>query len=185
MKLTQILQILWVNMVTTVTLAIALAFEPAEKNIMQQKPRNPKESLISKILLWRISFISLLFVICMFGLFIYLEKINININTARTMVVNLLVTLEAFYLINCRRIFNTVLNVTGLFGSKPALLAIGIVFILQLIFTYMPFMQFFFHTHAITLQQWSIILITALAIFITVEFEKFVIKQFRTKNAKA
>src|SRR5690606_1251481 len=54
------LQILWVNMVTAVTLALALAFEPAEAGLMQRPPRDPRQPLLSGLLLWRIVFVSLL-----------------------------------------------------------------------------------------------------------------------------
>jgi magnesium-transporting ATPase (P-type) len=39
-------QVLWVNMVTAVTLGLALAFEPAEEELMQRPPRPPDEPLL-------------------------------------------------------------------------------------------------------------------------------------------
>jgi magnesium-transporting ATPase (P-type) len=50
-------QILWVNMITAVTLALALAFEPSEKGIMRRPPRDPDEPIVSGYLLWRIGFV--------------------------------------------------------------------------------------------------------------------------------
>ncbi len=44
-------QILWVNMVTAVTLAMALAFEPMEAKIMERQPRKPGEPILNTSLL--------------------------------------------------------------------------------------------------------------------------------------
>lgn len=172
------LQVLWVNMITTVTLGLALAFEPSEGHIMRQLPRNPKESLFSPFLLWRISFVSLLFVCSMFGLFIYEIKNGLDISWTRTMVVNMLVLAEVVYLINCRHIYGSVLNKEGLLGSKPVLISILLVLILQLCFTYLPLMQFFFETRPINLNQWSLILIVALSLFLIIELEKTIARHF-------
>lgn len=178
------LQILWVNMVTTVTLGLALAFEPPERHIMRQSPRNPKESLFSPFLLWRISFVSLLFVCSMFGLFIYELKTGLNISWARTMVVNMLVFAEVVYLINCRYIFDSVLNKEGLLGSKPVLISILLVLILQFCFTYLPVMQFFFETRPISLNQWSLIFIIALSLFFIIELEKTIIRRIKKRYSR-
>jgi phosphoserine phosphatase len=53
-------QILWVNLVTAVTLALALAFEPAEPDIMRRPPRDPREAIMTPFMLWRVAFVSLL-----------------------------------------------------------------------------------------------------------------------------
>ncbi|ALC05897.1 hypothetical protein CDES_07440 [Corynebacterium deserti GIMN1.010] len=42
------LQILWINLITAITLSLALSFEPAEPGIMDRAPRNPKSGLIVK-----------------------------------------------------------------------------------------------------------------------------------------
>lgn len=171
-------QILWVNMVTAITLALAFAFEPPEKNLMEKKPRKPNEPLLSKFLIWRICFVSFLFVCSMFLLFVYEIKLGADISVARTMMVNLLVFFEAAYLINCRRIFDSTLNLNGIFGSKPALIAIAVVAVLQLGFTYLPFMQYFFKTQALGWAQWLIILCIVVCVFLIVECEKAVIRLF-------
>ncbi|MBA2653756.1 MAG: cation-transporting P-type ATPase [Gammaproteobacteria bacterium] len=172
------LQILWVNMITTVTLGLALAFEPPERHIMRQLPRNPKESLFTPFLLWRISFVSFFFVCSIFGLFIYEIKSGLDIFWIRTMVVNMLVLAEAIYVINCRKIFDSVLNKEGLLGSKPVLISILLVLVLQICFTYLPAMQFFFETKPISLNQWSLIFIIALSLFLIIEFEKTIARRF-------
>lgn len=178
------LQILWVNLVTAVTLGFALAFEPAEKNIMSRRPRDPNEPLFSPFLLWRIGFVSFLLVCGMFGLFIYETRRGIDIDLARTAVVNVLVFAEAFYLINCRKIYHSVLNKTGLFSGKAIYISISLVVLFQIGFTYFPFMQVVFDTKAIDFYQWGLILLISFGIFLLVELEKALVNKFTFQNQK-
>ena len=96
------IQILWINMVTAVALGLTLAFEPTEPGTMQRPPRRPDEPLLSAHLLWRVAFVSLLFVVGVFGVFFYAIERGVSIETARTMVVNTIVVMEIFYLFSVR-----------------------------------------------------------------------------------
>ena len=68
------LQILWVNMITAVTLALALAFEAAEGDVMARPPRRPDEPLLSGLLAWRVLLVSLLLVAATFGIFLWRDR---------------------------------------------------------------------------------------------------------------
>src|SRR5690606_25168888 len=95
-------QILWVNMVTAVTLALAIAFEQSEANIMQRPPRPRRQGLITGILLYRILIVGAIGAATVFGLFSWhLTEYN-NIDQARTLAVNALVVFEIFYLLSAR-----------------------------------------------------------------------------------
>ena len=165
-------QILWINMVTAVTLALALAFEPPEKNVMQRSPRPPGESLISGVLLWRISFVSLLLVAGALGHYQFMLSEGASQALASTAAINTLVTGQVFYLINSRFILEPSWNVRGVLGSRPALVSIAILAVLQFSFTYLPFMQFLFQTEALGLEAWARIAVFGLAVFLAVELEK-------------
>lgn len=179
-------QILWVNMVTAVTLALALGFEESEANIMRRKPRAPNEPILSKFLMWRILFVSFLLVACVFGLFVYERHINnTDLIIARTIAINMLVVGEIFYLISCRKIFASAFNFKVIFGSKPIWIAIGSVVILQLLFTYLPIMQKFFGTEAIGLRNWLYILILGFLVFVFVEIEKIFMRRHNHKKGSS
>ena len=96
------MQILWVNMVTTVALGLTLAFEPTEPGTMRRPPRPAGEPLLTPGLLWRILFVSALVVAGAFGSFAWATARGLSIETARTMVVNALVVMEIFYLFSVR-----------------------------------------------------------------------------------
>jgi len=170
-------QILWVNMVTAVTLALALAFEPAEKNVMHRPPRNAEEPMLSSYLIWRISFVSIILMGGTFGLFLWDMEQGASIEHARTVAVNTLVMFEIFYLFNSRYITASVFNWAGLTGNRHVLIAITILIILQLGFTYLAPMQSLFGTTAIDLTLWLRILLVASSVLFLVELEKFFLRR--------
>lgn len=169
-------QILWVNMITAVTLALSLAFEPAESNIMQRPPRNTRDALLSRFMVWRILFVSVLMVVATFGLFLWERSAGASIEVARTVAVNTLVIGEIFYLLNTRYITAPVLNREGLLGNRNVLWAIAIVLLFQLLYTYLPIMQFFFQSAPLPLDAWLRISAAGVLLFIVVEVEKLVIR---------
>lgn len=170
-------QILWVNMITAVTLALAFAFEPPESDVMARHPRTPDEAILSGMLIWRIVFVSIILVCGTFGLFYYYHEAGESLALARTIAVNTLVTYEIFYLFNTRSIFGPVLNRAGLLGNRIALYAIGILVLFQLAFTYASPMQALFATEAMTLQQWGVVVLVASSVLWLVELEKWLARR--------
>ncbi|GJL59804.1 MAG: cation-transporting P-type ATPase [Nitrospirales bacterium] len=180
-------QILWVNMITAVTLALALTVEPPESNVMRRPPRNPGEAILSRFLLWRIGFVSILAVAGMFGLFLWERGQGTSIETARTIAVNMLVVFESFYLLNARSFYGSVLSRQGLLGNPYVPLTIGIVLGIQGLFTYTEVMQTLFHTTGLHALAWVRIVGICAVIFFLVELEKYVFRIFlklRTHDLK-
>ncbi|MDH5775994.1 MAG: cation-transporting P-type ATPase [Nitrospirota bacterium] len=178
-------QILWVNMITAVTLALALTVEPSESTVMRRPPRNPGEAILSRFLLWRIGFVSVLAVAGTFGLFLWERDQGASIETARTIAVNMLVVFEAFYVLNARSFYGSVLSREGLLGNPYVLLTIGMVLGIQVLFTYTGVMQTLFHTTGIDELAWLRIMGIGAVIFLLVEFEKYVFRivlKMRTRD---
>jgi magnesium-transporting ATPase (P-type) len=169
-------QILWVNMVTAVTLALALAFEPPESDIMSRPPRPPEQPLFTGFLLWRIGFVSVLLWAGSFGLFVWAREQGSSLEEARTIAVNTLVTFEIFYLWNTRHLLAPILSREGLFGSRPVLIAIALVIVLQLLFTYAPPLQALFGTAPLGLDWWALIIGLGVPVLLVVELEKWLIR---------
>ena len=172
-------QILWVNLVTAVTLALALAFEPTEANVMRRPPRDPGEPLLSGIMLWRIFAVSVLLIVAPLGLFLWEVAQNRSLAEARTLAVNALVVSEIFYLFNSRYIYGSVLSRAGLLGSRPVLISIGLMLLLQLAFTYFPPLQHLMGTEPISLADWGIVTLAGVAVLLLVELEKAVWRGLR------
>ncbi|MCJ9712540.1 HAD-IC family P-type ATPase, partial [Bordetella hinzii] len=169
-------QVLWINLVTSSTLGLALAFEPAEPGIMRQRPRPPGDPLLSGFFVWRVFFVSVLMMTGALGLFLWELSDGVDIERARTMAVNAVVMAEMFYLVNSRHIFDSVLNREGLFGNRHVWLAIGACTLLQLMYTYAPFMHAVFGSAPLGRREWLDVMGAGLLVFLGAELEKAVIR---------
>jgi magnesium-transporting ATPase (P-type) len=170
-------QILWVNMVTTVTLAIALAFEPPEAGVMGRPPRPPGEPLLTRILVIRILYVTAILVAATFWVFQWELARGQSLEVARTTAVNMLVVGELVYLFNCRHFTATSLTAEGLYGNRIALWASGGLIVLQLAFTYAPPLQQVFRTAPLDAVSWAWVIGLSAAKFLAVEAEKLVLRR--------
>jgi len=171
-------QILWVNMVTAVTLALALVFEPPEPGIMKRPPRPPNEPILTAFLIWRVFFVSLLIMGATFWVFFQHLEMELPLDTARTAAVNTVIACQVFYLYNCRHLLLPVLTRKGLTGNLWVPGAIVLIIVFQAGFTYLPAMQHLFGSTALAASSWLMILAVSLPLFFVVEVEKWLIRTF-------
>ena len=165
-------QILWVNMVIAVTLALALAFEPTEPGVMQRPPREPGTSLIDRILVMRLALVSVLIGGATMAMFEYELAVGMTTEEARTMAVNTLVIGQAFYLFNARFLTESSLQLKHLFSNRVALLAVAALAVLQLGFVYLPVMNATFDTAPLAVRHWLLPMAIGALIFLVIEGEK-------------
>ena len=171
-------QILWVNMVSSIALALVLAFEPTEADVMQRPPRRPDEPMLSRFVLWRIGFVSTLFLAGIFGMFEWALYRGASVDTARTVAVNTLVCMEVFYLFSVRYLKAPSFTLQGVKGTPRVLAAVAAVFVLQLLFTYAPFMQTFFATTALPVTTGLVIVAVGASVLVVLELEKLMLRRF-------
>ena len=177
-------QILWVNMITAVTLALALAFEPAENNVMKRQPRRRDAPLLSGFLIWRTVFVSLILVVGVFGVFVWSQNRGAGLEVSRTLAVNTLVMFELFYLFNTRFLTASALTKQGLTGSRAVLIAVVLVVVFQLIYTYAPPMQYLFESAAISPLGWALAVGVGFSVFVLVEVEKAVLRHWQKRKSQ-
>ncbi len=167
-------QILWINMVSAVTLALALSVEPMEHKVMKRPPRDPAKPILGGYFAWRVIFVSLLS-----GSLTYLafnmvyNGGEISLPLARTLAVNTLVGGHVFYLLTCRKLYDSSFS-KNFFDNPYVFLAIAILIGLQLILTYVPFMNSLFDTQPLPFTMWIYPLMAGLTVFFLVELEKFI-----------
>ncbi|PIG91511.1 cation-transporting P-type ATPase [Gloeocapsopsis sp. IPPAS B-1203] len=162
------LQVLWLNMVNSIAMTVPLAFEPKSEIVMQQEPRNPNEPLLSRRLLYRIILISVFNWILIFGMFEWVLRDTGNVDLARTMAIQALVSGRIFYLLSLSQLGTAI--ATRLIGrrresfSDARAILIGIVgaVILQIIFSQVGFMNTLFSTAPLNWNQWLICLLVGL-----------------------
>ena len=176
-------QILWVNMITEITLGLALAFEPPESQVMAHPPRDPRAPILDRLLSWRVLFVSIILVAGTLGLFMWEMSQHGDMLIARTVAVNTLVMGEIFYLLNSRCSYASVLNAHGFFGNRYIWYAIGSLLLFQLLYTYAPFMQKLFGTADIGWNEWLRITCFGVALLLAVEGEKWLWRAASKENS--
>ena len=166
-------QILWINMTTAVLLGLMLAFEPGEKDVMNYPPRRPESPILSGILIGRIALVSVLMLAAVFTVFNWQKGDGYPVEVARTVAVNLFIMIELTYLFNCRSLTRSMFKI-GLFSNPWVLVGSGLMIVLQLLFTYTPFMNKIFHSAPISANDWGLIAVIAIAVYGIIGLEKWV-----------
>jgi len=167
------IQILWINMITSVVLGFSLSLEPIESDIMLRKPRDPKAPILSGVLIWRIVLVSLIILAGAFLLFNYEILRGASVVEARTVAVNVVIFVELFYLFNARSLTRSVFQI-GLFSNPWAVGGAVLMTLIQLLFTYAPFMNKIFSSAPIPPYLWLDVLAVSLGAFIVIELEKWI-----------
>ncbi|TXH88081.1 MAG: cation-transporting P-type ATPase [Rhodoferax sp.] len=165
-------QILWINLITAVTLGIALAFEPTERNTMLRPPRERGESLLNGELVWHILLVSILFLCGVYGIYAYAMGRGYSLELARTLAVNTLVVMEIFHLFFVRNFYSTSLNWKAVRGTPVIWGVVATVTVAQLAITYAPPLQGIFETESVPILDGMLVLAVGVALFAMVEIEK-------------
>ncbi len=166
------IQILWVNMITAVTLGLALAYEPAEPGTMRRPPRQRHAGLLTGGLVWHVIFVTALFLAVIFGLFLYATELGYPLALAQTMSMNMLVVLEIFHLFYIRNISGTSLTLSAVKGTPAVWASVIVATAAQFIVTYVPAAQAIFGTHAVSLFDGLLIIFIGIMFFGVLEAEK-------------
>ncbi|MCJ2181452.1 HAD-IC family P-type ATPase [Novosphingobium sp. 1949] len=172
-------QILWINLVTSVTLGLVLAFEPAEPGIMERPARARDAPLLSGFIAWRVGVVSVLFAVALLGVYGVSRRAGDPLEETRTLVVNMLVIAEIFYLFNVRYIHVRSFSLRGLLGTPAVLGAIGAVTAAQIAFTYFAPLQAIFHTRAVSLGDGAGLIAIGFVLFVLLELEKIALRRLR------
>jgi magnesium-transporting ATPase (P-type) len=179
-------QILWINLITAVTLGLALAFEPTEPGTMKRPPRPRDQPLLTGELIWHIVLVSALFVAAVFGIYAYAIDKGYPPTLAQTMAVNMLVVLEIFHLFFIRNIHGTSLTWDAARGTKVVWTCVIAVTLAQFAITYLPPLQAIFGTQAVPFWDGVLIVAVGAVFFALIEIEKqmrLVLRRTRTTIA--
>jgi magnesium-transporting ATPase (P-type) len=166
------IQILWVNLITAITLGIALAFEPTEAGTMRRAPRRRNEPLLTGALVWHIVLVSLLFLGGVYGMYAYAVDRGYSVELARTMTLNTLVVMEIFHLFFIRNIYGTSLTWQAVRGTTMVWATVLAVVLAQFAVTYLPVLQTIFATEAVSVLDGMLIVGVGVALFALLESEK-------------
>lgn len=166
------IQILWINLITAITLGIALAFEPTEENTMRRPPRPRNQPLLTGELVWQIILVSVLFFCGVFGVFNFATDRGSSVELARTLALNTLVIMEISYLFFIRNLYGTSLSWQSLRCTKVVWIVIVVITLAQFAITYLPPLQAIFATEPIPFREGVLVVGVGLVLFIILEIEK-------------
>ena len=164
--------ILWVNLITGITLGLPLAFEPTEPGTMSRPPRRREAPILSGQLVWHVILVSTLFLAAVFGIFTYALDKGYPLTLARTMAMNTLVVLEIFHLFFIRNIHGTSLTWDAVRGTPVVWAVVIIITVAQLAVTYLPPLQLLLGTEPVPLADGLLIVGIGIAFFALIEIEK-------------
>jgi P-type Ca2+ transporter type 2C len=165
------IHILWINLVTDGLPGLALASEPAEKNIMNRPPRNPKENIFSNGMGKHILWVGFLMGITTLG--IQFWAIKSGDTHWQTMAFTVLCFSQMGHVMAIRSERESLFKI-GIFSNKPLLGALFITVILQLIIIYVPFFNTIFKTQPLTIYELATTLVVSSVVFWAVEIEKYI-----------
>jgi Ca2+-transporting ATPase len=182
-------QLLWINLVAAIALALPLAFEAKEPNVMRRPPRNPDKPLFNRFVTFRVIFVSIIMTTGALILFNweYSKALSGGVSNAdaltksQTIVVTYIIMFQIFYMINCRSLKDSLSRI-GIFSNKTIFIGIASILALQALFVYNPFMQTVFETASLDLRDIIISTVTGFLIFPLIWLEKQALIIFKSKN---
>jgi len=177
-------QLLWINLTTDGLPAIALGIDPADPDIMQRKPRDPKESIFTRdIKLYLLLVPALMTALLLFGYFSYHPWEGLaQLKEARTQLLTAMILMELANAISARSLRYPVWKV-GVFKNKFLWYAVLSSFFLQLIVLYTPGLNSAFNVSAPELLDWLLALLFTAITFGSLETAKWIASK-RRKNLR-
>jgi magnesium-transporting ATPase (P-type) len=172
-------QVLWINLVTEITLGLALAFEPAEPGVMGKPPRAAQAPLLSRFMLWRVALVSVLFAGVTLAVLEGVQARGGSLETARTLVVNAVVAMEVGYLFSVRFLGSPSLTWRGALGTRAVLAALAVLASVQLAFTYLPVMNRLFGTAPLAAGELAIAVAAGAGLMLVLELEKALLRRWQ------
>jgi magnesium-transporting ATPase (P-type) len=165
-------QILWVNMVTGVTLGLVFAFDPAEPGVMGRPPRDPRAPILSGLLIWRTVLVSALFCVVVFAVFFWALRRGEELEHAQTFAVNAMVGLEVAYLFSVRLRRSAPFDFRAIRITRALAIGVAAVVLLQIAFTYLPPLEFLYNTRPIDWPDMGVAAAAAVGLILVLELEK-------------
>ncbi len=175
-------QLLWINLIAAIALALPLAFEVKEPNVMKRPPRNPDEPLFNSFVTFRVIVVSILMTAGTILTFTWeyasslSEGILANkaLPKAQTIAVTFVIIFQIFYMLNCRSLRDSVFKI-GIFSNYIIFIGIGAILSLQVLFIYTPFMQNVFGTTSLDFRDILVSVGSGFVIFPLIGIEKYVL----------
>jgi calcium-translocating P-type ATPase len=178
-------QILWVNLIATITLALPLAMEPPEPDLMSRPPRPAGSPVLTRFLAARTILVSMLMAAAVIALFLlhYNAVRDAGIAgreamaEAQTLAVTTIVLFQVVYLLQCRSLRHTVFRV-GVWSNPWVWAGVAAIFALQLAFIYLPAAHDVFGSTTLDATAWAEAAATATILVPAIAVEEAVRRRY-------
>ncbi|NUU16571.1 HAD-IC family P-type ATPase [Cellulomonas humilata] len=177
-------QILWINLVTALTLSLTLAGEPAEPGIMTRPPRSPTEQVLSSRAIAVVLVASVVIGSAALVVFLLERDRTGDYAVAQTSAVMMLALGQLAFLLNCRLLNGSAFTRRVLTGNRSLWVSAGALLVLQLVFTYAPFMNAWFDSTPIGLHSWVLTAGIAAMVFLVMEGAKAALRARATRPGR-
>jgi len=174
-------QAIWINLVTNGTQDVAMAFEPAEPNIGNRLPRDPREGVLTNPMLWRTALVGIVLMLGTLGTFIWGLSSELGLDHARTVAMTTMVLFQNVHIFSSRS-FTRSAFVTNPFSNPFLFLSVVAALALQALAVYWPPLQGVLRTVPLSYETWLVILPVALTVLLVVEFDK-ALRRSRSSSA--
>ena len=171
------LQILWINLVTAIALAIPLVFEVREPGLLERPPVPPNQPLVNSVMARRFTLAAAIMIIGTYGIFTHYVNQGSSLELSRTVAMNTLVFFEMFYLFNSRSLTESMLS-TGLLSNRWIPAGVATAVAVQLGVTYLPGLNEAFETTSMSAIDWATSAAIASSVFFVIELEKWLSKTY-------
>lgn len=176
-------QILWVNLIAAVTLSLALAFEPAEADVMKRAPRIPDRPIVGAAHLIQIALASLLIGGGTFAMYYLARGQGVDDPQAQSLAVTTLAVAQIGYLLTCRNLRGATVSPAQWFSNPIVWLSIGGLLVLQALFVYAPFMNTLFGSAPLPASSWALAFAIAAAVYVAIEVTKAITRRLMPEAA--
>ena len=181
-------QILWINLIDAVALALPLIKEPKENGLLERPPRDPEEKITDSPFFKKVGLVSLVMALAGFIIFYYYGMPAFSgsvvdedlITAAQTAAFTTVMLVHICYLFTARSVTESAFRFSP-FSNKWVLIGVAVTLGLQLTIIYAP--PFIginpFRTAPLPAEWWIPMILVALPMFFLIEFEKFLTKRWR------
>lgn len=184
-------QLLWVNLVAAVALALPLAFEVKEPNTMQRPPRPPTERILSSLVIRRTIIAAILMAAGALWLFRWQYAASLtrgggsgadSMAEVQTMVVTAVIMFQVFYMLECRSLRDTLFQI-GVFSNPAVFVGIGVTLALQAAFIYAPPLQSIFGSAALDPSELGVAMLAGVLPLPLITLEKWLVRRWSARKA--
>ncbi len=170
------LQILWLNMITDVFPAMALALEPSSPDAMKRTPRDPRESLMNwqfvGLIAWQGALLAAVTLLAFWIGMRWYGADGEGLRHAITIAFMTLALAQVWHAFNARSQRRSAFS-GRVFSNGWLWAAVAACVVLQLLAVYWPFLQRLLRTVSLTFADWGLVAACSLAPVVVVELVKF------------